>query len=626
MAQKSKIKPKKNLAPPATAKKTTKEKSKPVMPWWLIAMTVTAICFFPMLKNEFTNWDDDYYVVENALLRGPDWKGIFTQPVVSNYHPLTVASLAFNYQLSQLDPTSYFIVNYLLHLINTILVFYFIWNISGVRRTYSICSSPLDKKIWPSFFAALIFGVHPMHVESVAWISERKDVLYTLFFLLSLIQYWSYLQTKRSSKLWFAFFLFALSLLSKPAAIILPLVLLLLDYWKGRRLDSKAVVEKIPFFILALIFAIATVQIQSAKAIAGLDLYPLWTRPVFACYVVMIYFLRFFVPYPLSAFHPYPQPTDLGWAVYISPLFIIAAAIFIWLNRKNKLLVFCSLFFVVNLLLVMQVISIGTTIVSERYTYVPYIGLAFLFGMMLNNIKQPSLKKIAWAFPLLVVVALGYMTFERTQVWRNSGTLWDDAIAHYPNAPVARTNRANYLLRRPENSTDSNQKRINYQRALEDCNVALKNNPNHKAAYEDRQFIYFNTNRNEETVADATALIKLDPESYLAYANRGAAYVRLKQPDKALADLNKSLSLKPDNVFSLDMRAVVLYSDFKQYDKALADYNRLIQLSPQTGNYYLNRSYCYYMLQDMNKAKADVQTALQKGMAVPENYKKSVGL
>src|SRR4030095_16229991 len=168
--------------------KKVKEKRTSLLLWILPIVIVTAVCLSPMLKNSFTNWDDEFYVVQNALLRGPDWEGIFSKPVVSNYHPITIATLAFNYSMTQLDPSSYLITNLLLHLINTALVFYFIWLISG-------------KKLWVAAFSAIVFGIHPMHVESVAWVSERKDVLYTLFFLLSVIQYWRFLTAGKNKNL-----------------------------------------------------------------------------------------------------------------------------------------------------------------------------------------------------------------------------------------------------------------------------------------------------------------------------------------------------------------------------------------------------------------------------------------
>ena len=305
--------------------------------WMLFIAGITALVFSPMLGNGFTNWDDEGYILANGLLRGPDWKGIFTQQVVGNYHPLTILSLALNYALTELNPFSYVLFNLLLHVTNTLLVFYFIWILS-------------EKKTWIAVFTALLFGLHPMHVESVAWISERKDVLYTLFFLLSLIQYWRYLNAGKILNYWLSFIFFILSIVSKPAAIVLPLVLFLLDYWKGRsfnrtafresRLWRKVIIEKIPFFIVSVAFAVITLKIQSQTAVAGLDVYPLWMRLFFAFYVVMIYCFRFFIPYPLAAFHPYPDPENLSPAILLSPLFGIALVIFLWKQRKNKLYCF----------------------------------------------------------------------------------------------------------------------------------------------------------------------------------------------------------------------------------------------------------------------------------------------
>jgi len=179
-----------------------------------------------------------------------------------------VLSLAANFAISGKDPHSYLILNLLLHLLNVVLVFVFIYSISH-RQTLV------------AFFTALIFGIHPMHVESVAWISERKDLLYTLFYLLALMQYWQFLQSRKPLHLWLCFLLFVFSLLSKPAAIVLPLVLFLMDYWQQRSISRQVVLEKIPFALIAALFAIITLKLQSVTAMTSLDLYPFW----FVCFL-----------------------------------------------------------------------------------------------------------------------------------------------------------------------------------------------------------------------------------------------------------------------------------------------------------------------------------------------------
>ena len=614
MGKKNKVKQKKAISPqPPTVKKLNRERKTSLWPWMLLVIGITAICLSPMLKNGFTNWDDEFYVINNQLLRGPDWKGIFSQPVVGNYHPLTIITLAFNYGLTGLDASSYLLFNYLLHLINTALVFYFIYLIS-------------DKKITVAIFTALIFGIHPMHVESVAWVSERKDVLYTFFFMLSLLQYWRFLIEGKRSGFWLCFFFFLFSLLSKPAAIILPVVLFLLDYWKGRPITRKVIMEKIPFFVFAVLFAVITLKIQSTSAVVNLESYPLWSRPLFACYVYMIYFLRFIIPYPLATFHPFPPINDLGWPIWVSPLFIIALIGFMWYYRKNKVIVFGLLFFVINLLLVAQVVSIGSSLVSERYTYVPYIGIAFMLSMWISRFKGNNSKRYAWITTSLIIAVFGFVTFRQTGVWKNSATLWTNVINYYPAAAIPRTNRANDNISRAVNPAN---KDINaaalYQQALEDCNVALLNKPDDVEALANRQNIYLNLNRDSLAFADANTLIKVKPDNKTGYYTRSVVYSHFGQPENALKDINKSISIDSTFENSFVQRAFLYFNHFQKYTEALLDYNRAIQLNPQ-GQYYLNRAYCYYKLGDLVKARAEAQMAMSKGVSISEDFRKAINL
>jgi len=547
--------------------------------WPLAAVLITTICLSPLLKNGFTNWDDWYYVVNNALLRLPDWIGILTRPVVSNYHPLTVLSLAGNYAISGTEPWSYLLVNLLLHLANVVLVFWFVYLLS-------------DKRRWVALLTALLFGIHPMHVESVAWISERKDVLYTLFFLLSMIANWKFLQTNRSIRYWACFLLFACSLLSKPAAIVFPLVLLLLDYWKHRPLTRRVVLEKIPFFLVAGLFAVITLKLQSVTAMTSLDLYPFWVRLFFASYAIIVYLAWFFVPHSLSAFHPFPPPDHLGWKIYLSPVLLLALIFLIWHFRKNRLVVFGSLFFLVNILLVLQLVPIGFTIVSERYTYVPYIGLAFLVAMIVT--KYVSAKRLipAAAGAVVVFSAFGFLTFKRTQVWKDSDSLWTDVINRYPNASLPRGERAQSNYSRAI-TMEPRQAEPLFRRVIDDCTVVI----NHEAD-------------------NAKAKEKGDRSMYYM---RGVAFSNLKQYENALADFNTCLSINPDDNEALYGRGTLLVNHYQKYAEALADFDRAIQINPQ-GRYYLNRSICHYKLGELSNAVADARIASQKGVTIPESY------
>jgi tetratricopeptide (TPR) repeat protein len=603
----------KRSVPAATARPAVKPKvekqavapARPTSPWvWIAALlALTAVVFGPMLSNGLTNWDDQFYVIDNLLLRGPDWKGIFTQPVVSNYHPLTILTLALNYQLSELRPFSYLLVNLLFHLANVALVFYFIWRIA-------------DRRAWVAGFVALIFAVHPMHVESVAWVSERKDVLYTFFYLLALLRYWTFLETGKRRDWWLTFGFFALSLLSKPAAVVLPLVLLLLDYWRGRAWTRNVLLEKLPFFAVSLAFGIGTVMIQT-KAIASMEAYSLLDRFFFACYSLVTYFTRFFVPYPLSAFHPYPAIGELGTAIRLAPLGLLVLAGAVWLLRRNRAVVFGMLFFVVNLLLVLQFVAIGNTLISERYTYVPYIGLAFALAMLLA--ERPALATLRWGALAAAALVFGWMARERTGVWKNSETLWSDAIAHYPGAEVPRTNRGHYysdLALQPKNASRAAEY---FEKAAIDCEIALKADSTNLSALDLHGIIMLHLNRLDEAIADANRMIALEPNLKKAYTIRGAANIRLGRYDATLADCDQALRLDPNDADALNNRGTALFNGQKRYADALADFDRSLQLRSD-GNTHLNRSRCHYMLGNRAKALEDAQTAARMGIVVPADY------
>jgi tetratricopeptide (TPR) repeat protein len=338
-----------------------------------------------------------------------------------------------------------------------------------------------------------------------------------------------------------------------------------------------------------------------------------------------MYIVRFFVPYPLSAFHSFPLTTTMPLAMWLSPLFMLALLALVWYKRKNKLLVFSFFFFMINVVLVLQFVSIGGTLLSERYTYVPYIGMAFIIGMLLDKYSVSIKRWLLWGIPAAILLIFGVITFQRTKVWKNSETLWTDAIKHFPDAPVPRTNRANYLISTSTGVKDKVRQNEILQTALEDCNVALKTNANHAKGYENRQNIYLRLNKDSLALADANSLIRLEPRNRLGYYTKGSVYQRFNMPDSALTSFNKCLEISPNTDFALNNRGSILFNNYQKYNEALADFNRAIQINP-SGDYYLNRSYCYYRLGQIDKAKADVSVALQKNIAVPENYRQLLNL
>jgi hypothetical protein len=340
----------------------------------------------------------------------------------------------------------------------------------------------------------------------------------------------------------------------------------------------------------------------------------------FACYAVMFYFFHFFIPYPLSAFHPFPQP-HLTLPMLLSPIFIIILVVLLWFKRRDKLFIFAISFFICNLLLVLQVISIGGTLVADRYTYVPYVGLAFLIGMLLDRHYVSPGKMSLKVMSLTAIIGFGYLTFQRTKVWRDSGTLWDETLKHYPSEPVPRTNRANYLLELAEKPENQSQKNELLLKALNDCNIALKSDMNHKPAYANRQNIFLLLGQDSLAFKDANFLISLDPGNMLSYHTRGVFYFRSNKPDSALINFNQCLAISPETDYALNNRGILLLSVYKKYQDALDDFSRAINVKAK-GDYYLNRSYCYISIGDSLAAKKDALAALQQGVVVPSAYRK----
>jgi protein O-mannosyl-transferase len=461
-----KIKPKQVL--PAGAPQKTREGSKQhqspagaTEPPYARGLTIavillfTFIAFFPSLKNDFLKtWDDQAYVTNNELIKNLSGNSILKifkedRGLYANYHPLTTLSLAVNYHFSKTDPFGYHLTNLLLHLLNTLLVFSFIYGIT--KRNTAIAA-----------VTALLFGLSPVHVESVAWISERKDVLYAFFFLASLVAYLNFL--RRSDWKWYglSILLFLCSLLSKAMAASLPLVLILVGFLENRRWNWKLIPDKIPFFAMAIVFGLYAVRIQSEGNAIGGVIFPFVMRVFHACYGFTAYILKTFLPYGLSAFYPYPYPlinatwvTDtippVFYLTFITTTAIFFGAVYCIASGKKNLVVpgFGLLFYACTIALVLQFLPVGRAIMADRYAYIPSVGLFFTAGHFAGILYY----KKAFRIPVLAVVALyaGFMFFltrEQSKVWENDETLWTNVVRNYPNdnrIALAYANRANYF-------------------------------------------------------------------------------------------------------------------------------------------------------------------------------------
>ncbi len=417
-------------------------------------------------------------------------------------------------------------------------------------------------------------------------------------------------------------------MLSKPAAIILPLALLAMDYYKDIKFTTKNLLSKIPFFVLAAFFVYMTLQaqVQDNKVIGDYTKYNMAERFLLACYGFTIYIIKFLIPTRLATFHPYPKTSDA--LLYISPLIILAiiGAIF-FIKKSRKLLLFGFAFFLVNLILVLQFYQVGAAIYAERYTYISYLGLAFIAGMLIFDSNKRVNTKIAWVAIGIVSLVFSYLARKRVDVWHDSVTLWTDMIEKYPEDSEGYFNRGNFYSDRG-----------NPQQAVYDYTEALKYKVDAKI-YFNRAVAYRGVRKSgkdslvslnpsgQETqkidyaaleLADVTKSIEMK-QNISSYVFRAEYYIEKSMFAEAVADFDYILSKEPYDKNSLTNRGAALFR-LHQYEKAIQDGDKLIKLDPQNPNYYANQAMAYEKLGQKATALEYVDKATKKGYKFPESF------
>lgn len=617
--------------------------------WVILAiLVITAIVFIPSLQNEFVNWDDDRNFYENPLitsLTGQNFWGnvaeIFVTPVIGNYNPLPIFTFAIEQQLFGLDQPFYWhLNNLLLHLLCTFLAF-------RISRL-------LGLSIIGAGILTLLFGIHPMRVESVAWVTERKDVLFGAFYLGAILYYIKYVQQDLAKKYLIPIYLlFGLALFSKIQAVSLPLSMLCIDYYTGRKIEWKRIIEKIPYFILSLAFGILGVyMLQNEGSLESQVVYPMYVRLFVGTFSYWIYLVKVFVPYELVPLYPYPQSPP--WYLYPSIVLLpaILYALYWGWKREKKAMVFGLLFFTVNIMFLLQVLGAGQGFKADRFTYIAYFGLFFIMAYYTDLYlrKHTQYKTIALIALGLIFAIYGYITTNQSKIWKNSGTLWTHVIDHYPKITLPYGNRANYY------------RDIGYtQRALQDYSTSIRLDGTKAAPLNSRAKLYFNTNNRDSlqlALVDYTQAIQIDPQGEY-YINRGAVYARLQNLDQSIQDISKGLEIDPTFTNGYLNRSVV-YTMNGQNQKAIADMktylnydpnnnkvwmqmgigyhkqgqmteaieamNKGIALNNRSGTYYVHRAKLHYDMQNRDAAVRDVQQAQQLGHQVDKLLLSRLGM
>lgn len=578
----------------------------------LILALVAYFAFSPSMKNGWTNWDDPVYVYENNMVMSEktQWNKIFTEPVSLNYHPITMLTLSWNYQSAEKkngipDPKVFHQWNVVIHTLSVILMFWFILQLSG--------------SYWAAALVAAVFGLHPMHVESVTWISERKDVLYVFFFLIGLLMYLRYSKQKNYLWLFLCFVFYVLSLLSKAVAVVFPVVLLLIDFYSTKKITTRQLMEKIPFFLLSFYFGWKAYSIQATGAIAKPEAITLYQQIIFGSYGAMMYVLKFFVPFKLSAFYPYPNLTQNNTIPmeYFSGLLIwpVTALLLIYGYKQNKHLLFGVLFYFITIGLVLQFISVGAALMADRYSYLPYAGLAFPLGMWLQKEwdNKTVLRMVLIVLLAIWLIYLSVTTYARTQVWKDNITLWSDVINKYPTVEVAYKNRGNYYGKELGKVEES----------YRDYMVLKRMNSKDTKVYSNMGNVYGLRNQPDSAVWCYNKAIDLDPNNEEAYINRGITYSMQKQYEKAIDDFIQAEKIKGISVNLLQNRAYT-YLAAGRYAESVNDYNQLLMLKPNDGQTYFFSALANEGKGNYDVAKQQLQQAVALGYKVDEATRQRV--
>ncbi|MBN2546992.1 MAG: tetratricopeptide repeat protein [Spirochaetes bacterium] len=544
---------------------------------YLLIGVIAFVAFIPSLNNGFTNWDDDIYVTENWKIKALSWyniKHIFSTTHHGGYEPLTEFAFAVIYRFFKLNARIYHLFNLLFHIANSCLVFYLIFLIS--------------KRTDVSMLAAVLFAIHPMRVESVAWISELKDVLFTLFFLISLIHYVIYLQRKNRRYYYSSILFFILCLLPKSQALMFPFVLILTDYFFARKINQKSIIEKFPYFLIsAVFFAVLYFGAKETGQFQEETTPSFFYNVMLANFGLIFYLVKLVLPIKLSNCYPMPDTSGdffLRALFYTAPFFVAIIALGVYFNRKNRKIVFAALFYLLNLLLVLQLKRINVMPASDRYTYIPYIGLFYLisdsFFILFEKQENRTIKISLATIPVIIVLLFSFMTWQRCKVWKDSYTLWNDTLNNYPINPVAHNQIAVYYQMEKKDT----------EKAIYHYHKAIEQDPKYSKTYNNLGTLYHDNKQYEKAIEIFKSALKLSNNSKF-YFNIAFAYHEMKELDKAIEYYKKAISVTNNYLGAYNGLARALM-EHKKYEEAEFYIKEALKYNP-------NYTYAYVSYADL---------------------------
>jgi tetratricopeptide (TPR) repeat protein len=553
----------------------------------LLLVAATLAVYWQVQNYDFIRWDDTQYVTENpyvqAGLSGKGFIWAFTTNHASNWHPLTWLSHMLDCQLYGLNPAGHHLTNVFLHTVNVLLLF---WILSRMTGT-----------LWRSGFVAALFAIHPLHVESVAWVAERKDVLSTPFWLLTMWAYVRYVDRPGIKTYLVVLFTFTLGLMAKPMLVTLPCVLLLLDYWPLTRVQvgqldgslsapvqppsgsSKAkpqalrlLWEKAPLFALAAISSLVTFLVQKGGgAVRDLEIYPVTIRIANALVSYVKYIGKMIWPRDLAVLYPHPgESLPLWQAVGAGLLLLMVSFAVIRAAKRYPYLTVGWLWYLGTLVPVIGLVQVGQQAMADRYTYVPLIGLFIMIAWgVYELLSKVSHRRILLATGAgVLITALMICTWKQVRLWQDSITLFEHTLSITSNNYSMHHNLANVL--RESGKIDE---------AIAHYSKALEINPNHARAHNNLGIALAQKGRLDDAAYHHSQAIRINPDNVEAYHNLGLILARQRKLDDAIVYFSKALELDPDSAdVHTGMGTVLLFQG--KLEEATVYFTKALELNP----------------------------------------------
>jgi tetratricopeptide (TPR) repeat protein len=559
-----------------------------------LLLLAVLVVFGQTIAFDFVNFDDGEYVSDNPhVTHGLTSQSVawaFTTVRCNNWHPLTWLSYMLDSQLYGLNPWGYHLTNVLLHAATAIALFLVLRRMTG--------------DFWPSAFVAAVFAVHPLRVESVAWVAERKDVLSGLFFMLTLSAYASYVRRPFSwGRYLLVAALFALGLMAKPMLVTLPFVLLLLDYWPLERMALgwwRLVAEKLPLMALSAASCLIT-PLAQGEAIKRMDVIPLSARITNALVSYVSYVGQLFYPAGLAVLYPHQENRLPAWqfAGALMLLACISVGVWVW-RRKYPYLLVGWCWYVGMLVPVIGLVQVGGQSMADRYTYLPQIGLvvALAWGAKRICARWAHRGWLLGGTSALALAALMGCAYHQTSFWFDGETLWRRAIdCTLPNA-IAHTDLGTILTQRGQ-----------LDEAMAEFQKALEIEPDYEHAHRNLGALLASVGRLDEGIGHLRKALEINPNYSDAHNNLGIALRDQGNIDAAIAEFRKALESNLDNTAAYNNLATVLLS-LGRVDEAVVLYRKALAIDPQMAEFHYSLAKALAKQGKLDEAAAEFDRTL----------------